>query len=144
MPFPPNPVILPAYADPIAWLVAMVCLALEAEMLRWAFVRRGAPGKTVHDRLVLLNLASWGALLAAVHGVAAAGRWGERQWSCLAELGVVVVAAEAVALRWAVVPLTTTGARPGWPWVLGWSCAANLTAAAASGVAIAAGAAWMS
>jgi hypothetical protein len=135
----PNPVVVPACADPATWLLALVCLAVEVAIVERALAGHGVRGAAVQGRLVAINLVSWTAFLVGVD------RWSEGgEPARVGALEAAVVLVEAAAMRW----LIAVGGerRLAWPWLLGWSFVANLASCALTAgvvLAFAVGANWL-
>lgn len=120
-----NPVVVPAYADPACWCVALVCLYAEVEVVRRLLARVGVRGGWVRDRLVVMQLVSWVVFLIAIDRLVIA----PEDWSVLLGLEGAVVVVEAAAMRCAFVrsPVRTTFCS--WPRLLLWSAVGNLVSA---------------
>lgn len=133
-----NPVVVPAYADPSAWLLALVCLGVEVLVVCRLLARVGVRGGWVRDRLVLLQLLSWAAFLVAIDRLGVA----PGDWLTLLGLETIVVVVEAVAMRCAFARSPVRAAFAPWPRLLAWSLAGNLASAALC-AALACGVHWL-
>jgi hypothetical protein len=133
----PNPVALRAWQDPAVWLAAVTCLAIEVAILRAAFRALGHGGAAVQDRLLLLQFVSWLVFLGVLDLWSPAG-----DLLPVAALEVLVVLAEAAALRCFVVPRAEASRRPSWAFAFGWSFLGNLASCALCAGVVAGITAW--
>jgi hypothetical protein len=90
-----NPVVLPAYANPLVWTIALLALLAEVAVARALLARRGCRHASITHVLVFLNLGTWMAFLVAME-LADRWRWLEGTARAvttigLLELGVVLV-----------------------------------------------------
>jgi len=92
-----NPVVIPAYADPIIWVVALVAMWAEIGT-EVAMLRRQTATIGLARTLLLINIMTWLAFLMAVDSLA---RHGSRLGWGIAGLEVVVVVSESILL-WTV------------------------------------------
>lgn len=120
-----NPVLVPAFADPTCWGVALVCLYVEVEVLRRLLARAGVGGGWVRDRLVLLQLVSWAGFLVALDQLAVTSA----DWAMLAGMEGAVVLVEAAAMRCVFARSPVRATFGSWPRLLWWSAAGNLASA---------------
>lgn len=91
-----NPVVIPAYATPEIWAVALLAMWAEIKT-EIALLRRHIPAAGLSGSLLLLNIVTWLAFLIAVHGLDSDGV--SPGWS-LAGLELCVVVVETL-LIWA-------------------------------------------
>lgn len=103
-----NPVVVPAYADPLLWCLAF--LAMWAEIrTEAALLRRSGWSNDVLGSLLLINIMTWVVFLFALDTIAT-GSTPPVQPTILLEAGVVV--AEGVLLWSALKLRARTGAGP--------------------------------
>ena len=85
-----NPVVNPAYADPLLWGVALLAMWAEVRTVLWSMRRLGSDVRGLLAPLFAMNITTWFAFLIAIDGV---HRWPlpEVLSITLLEVGVVLV-----------------------------------------------------
>jgi hypothetical protein len=102
----PNPVVVPAYANPVVWVIAFVAMWAEIRT-ECAMLRRWGWGKDVLGTLLLVNLLTWLSFLVAMDRLE--GEDLSPVWTVsFLEAGVVAVEA---ALTWAALKSRARAAR---------------------------------
>jgi hypothetical protein len=102
----PNPIIMPVYADPAVWLVAVVAMLAEIATVR-ALLRRAGLAVDPANALWLFNCASWLGFLIALEALA---RSSNSVWLVVGlEVAVVVVETVLVTV-WLRTPRTPPNA----------------------------------
>jgi hypothetical protein len=91
-----NPVVIPAYADPVIWVLAFVAMWAEVRSVLWVMRRLGSDVRGLLAPIFAINIATWFSFLIAVHWV---DRAGLPIAFALTSLEVVVVVIEAALLH---------------------------------------------
>lgn len=93
----PNPIVVPAYADPSAWIFGFIGMAAEIAVVQRLLRRHGEVDPHSAGRLFVANVVTWGAFLVAVDRIDAGPGDVEPWHFALLEVGVVL--AEALILQ---------------------------------------------
>lgn len=91
-----NPVIQPAYAEPLIWVLALVAMACEVQVVTWLLRRIGRASPQLQAPLFAINFTTWFVFLVAIDAADRA-RW--PMGPAIAALELAVVLVEAVLLH---------------------------------------------
>ncbi len=92
-----NPVLIPAYADPFHWFVALIAMGCELGLVYFLLRRRGIETNALGISLFVMNIVTWFCFLFAVdtwHGYS-----GMIDMNKIALLELVVVVTEAYLIN---------------------------------------------
>lgn len=91
-----NPIVLPPYADPLAWLIAGLAMWAEIDTEQRALWRIARTPRLLGEVLVLVNGTTWLAFFLCVHLL---GETGRLTVASLVVLELAVVVAETFLIR---------------------------------------------
>ena len=122
-----NPILVPAYAEPIVWVFALAAMCAEVHTAQWVMQRLGSDVRGLFAPLLGMNLVTWFVFLVAVDR---ATRWPLPEWLSITLLEVAVVLVETALLHSATRGRLFTRGLPctelSWPRALLVSFAGNL------------------
>lgn len=92
-----NPIVIPAYADPLDWVVAIFAMWVEMRTVIYLLGRRGNEDIGFQRPVLLANLATWLTFLVAVEWLVDRSGWNE--WATISALELLIVIVEALLIR---------------------------------------------